>query len=118
MFPISYSNLILLLILFLNKEQGKRFYPFVATTSIIGIPILLLIMLSSKFRKIYYDILPDSFGNHVKWKTIYYIQAIIGKILLLYYWPIDISEIASKHSIGVLIFWLFLFIIEKVIKSI
>ena len=118
MFPISYSNLILLLILFLNKEQGKKFYPFVAATSIIGIPLVFIIMLSSKIRKIYYDILPDSVGNHVKWKTLYFIQAIISKILLLYYWPIDISETAFKHSIGVFIFWLFLFIIEKVIKSI
>ena len=117
MFPISYSNLGLILILYLNKEQGKKFYPFVAATSIIGIPLVLLIMFSPKIRNMYYKILPNSVGNYVKWKTLYFIQAIISKILLLYYWPIDLSETAFKHSIGVFVFWLFLFIVDKVIKN-
>ena len=83
MYPISYLTIPLVILFFIDKQISSNFYPFIFISSVFGIIILLGMIFFSPFRKIFYQIFPQSLSLHVQF---------IKRNLLLFYFMIILSR--------------------------
>ena len=99
-----YILLILGILLIFEFEYLHHLYPFVLITSVSGIFILSLMLVSATIRSMFQDVFSLSFGGSInkkneKYRYLYYVTLIIIKCSILYYWPIHMSIFAWVLSI-------------------
>ena len=99
-----YILLILGILLIFEFDYLHHLYPFVLITSVSGIFILSLMLISATIRSMFQDIFSLSFGGEInkkneKYRYFYYVALIIIKCSVLYYWPIHMSIFAWVLSI-------------------
>lgn len=95
MYPLSYFSIVLIILFVIDKKLASNFYPFIILSAVIGIIINLGLIFYIPFRNFFYRIFPLSISLHIPIVKnnllIYYLITILFKILLIIYWPINIS---------------------------
>tara|TARA_B100000035_G_scaffold89737_1_gene75679 strand:- start:519 stop:914 length:396 start_codon:yes stop_codon:yes gene_type:complete len=113
-FPISYYSVFLIILLLVNKKYASYFYPFMITSSVVGI-ICIIIGLTiwpefDEFQERYFTTL--LYDMTYKEKVLSNIVITFFKILIMVYWPINLSLKAFLVSIGWVISYLVMLIIN------
>lgn len=107
-FPISYYSVFLIILLLINKKYASYFYPFMITSSVVGI-ICIIIGFTiwpgfDEFQERYFTTL--LYNMTYKEKVISNMVITFFKILILIYWPKNLSLKAFLISIGWVISYL------------
>ena len=105
-----YIFLILGIVLIFEFEYLHHLYPFVLITSVSGIFILSLMLVSATIRSMFEDVFSLTIGGSInkkneKYRYLYYVILIIIKCSILYYWPIHMSIFAWVLSIILLVIY-------------
>ena len=105
----SYFTVPLLLLLFIDKEYASYFYPYVASCSIIGIFIMILLLFNEYTKVLWKKYFPSNIVHYFTgiYQKIVIISIIITKLIVIKYWPYNIS----CNSILISLLYLFLYFI-------
>lgn len=99
----SYISYILPLLILINYELAKLFYPYVFSCSVIGIFIALLVMFNNKINNYFERKFPNNITfQFEEYIYIYYplnLLILIIKLLLIKYYPYEFSIKSILYSI-------------------
>ena len=89
----SYFTAPLYILLLINNKKASYFYPYVAMTCLLGIIIILSIMIDEDKKKLWNTYFPSNISNQFTDTTqiIIYIFTILFKLVVIFYWPYNIS---------------------------
>ena len=105
----SYFTIPLLLLLFYNKEYASYFYPYVTSCSILGIIIMILLLTNENTNILWKKYFPSNIVHYFTdiYRILIIINIIFIKIIIILYWPYNIS----CNSILISLLYLFLYFI-------
>ena len=97
----SYFTAPLFILLLVNKKYASYFFPYVAITSIIGIIVKITIMIDKDKKKIWDSYFSSNTSNQFtdKYQNIVYLFVIIFKLIVIKYWPYNISYLSVLISL-------------------
>lgn len=140
MIPISYLSIFLIVLLLYNKKYASYFYPYILLQSSVGLMKIFVVLLyyysfnlfneaNQKFlRKIYFYVrnkydktFPYNISNYLinyypSHIVNYFIILALYKIVILYIWPVNISNKALAYSICLIMSFIILNIICLLFK--
>jgi len=112
MFAPSFIVLPLILLWVINKKIASYFYPFIYVTSIFGIMYSIAMILSPKLQMMHKHIFTDTTLNYLhndKQITYFLSGIILLKILLIIFYPFNVSNKAFNWSVLLTIGYVFAF---------
>ena len=108
-FPISYYSVFLIILLMVNRKYASYFYPYMAASSIIGIGCIIVGFTVwrgfDEFQEKYFTTL--LYDMNYREKVISNLFLTFFKILVLIYWPYNVSLKAFIISMG----WVMMYLI-------
>ncbi len=104
----SYFIIILFFLIYYDRKYASYFYPYVLYCSIVGIFMILVLIFDKKKRKLVKKYFPSNITNYFTGyqQILCYLFIIVIKIILILYWPFNISIESIKKSFYFFIFYL------------
>ena len=102
LYPISYYSVFILILLFIDKNKASYFYPFMVSTSVLGIISVIVGLLYpdwDKKQEEYVKTIPFNFSYRDR--VFFNMCIIFIKLLILACWPIN----RSKKSYIISLLW-------------
>jgi len=117
-FPISYYSIFLVVLLCINKKKASYFYPFMVTTSVLGIVSVIVGLLYpdwDKKQEEYVKTIPFNFSYHDR--VIFNTCIIFIKLLILAYWPVNRSKKAYLISLLWVVGYIIVFLLNNYLNK-
>ena len=118
LFPISYYSVFIVILLCIDKKKASYFYPFMATTSVLGIISVIVGLLYPEWDKKqeeYVKTIPFNFSYRDR--VIFNMFIIFVKLLILAYWPVNRSKKAYFISLSWVVGYIIVFLLNNYLNT-
>ena len=118
LYPISYYSVFILILLFIDKNKASYFYPFMVSTSVLGIISVIVGLLYpdwDKKQEEYVKTIPFNFSYHDR--VIFNMCIIFIKLLILAYWPVNRSKKAYLISLLWVVGYIIIFLLNNYLNK-
>ena len=118
LYPISYYSVFILILLFIDKNKASYFYPFMVSTSVLGIVSVIVGLLYpdwDKKQEEYVKTIPFNFSYRDR--VFFNMCIIFIKLLILACWPINRSKKAYIISLLWVVGYIIVFLLNNYLNK-
>ena len=118
LYPISYYSVFILILLFIDKNKASYFYPFMVSTSVLGIISVIVGLLYpdwDKKQEEYVKTIPFNFSYRDR--VFFNMCIIFIKLLILACWPINRSKKAYIISLLWVVGYIIVFLLNNYLNK-
>ena len=118
LYPISYYSVFILILLFIDKNKASYFYPFMVSTSVLGIVSVIVGLLYpdwDKKQEEYVKTIPFNFSYRDR--VFFNMCIIFIKLLILACWPINRSKKAYLISLLWVVGYIIVFLLNNYLNK-
>ena len=118
LYPISYYSVFILILLFIDKNKASYFYPFMVSTSVLGIISVIVGLLYpdwDKKQEEYVKTIPFNFSYRDR--VFFNMCIIFIKLLILACWPVNRSKKAYIISLLWVVGYIIVFLLNNYLNK-